>query len=301
MTDIIHPLLRGHSGPFTASVRSAAPLPQETAATAEPTESFVTGAAPLAMAAPTAPPEQPSAILEHLGRIVGPHDTRLLAEATLRKPASDPATEFILAGQSPGDKAADPHTRRHFPGLALVATLFMAATAAGAAFTPTAAFAEEPATIAASADHGGASASQAQDLDRLARSYGLNPQVLHNVEARGDLAQVLKILPPQMRDVYKTINQQHKKFIVEKLHGSSGFLFVRVSHRDAFIKGEAAGHNTFDEMQKMLQESVRDGKIDQSMQNRLASAIETFRTLTPQQRSAIVQILEADTGIPNNG
>jgi len=254
-----------------------------------PTESFERAEAARQVQTPTAAP--PKGFGDHLGEIISPHTTKHVMEHALHGPPTDPGSDFLIAGAHQAEeKALDPFLKRNGPGAALTLGLFMACAIAGSVFNTGCTYAADRAP--------GSSVSIVKgdqgDMVELARSYGLNPTVLEKVIEKGDLGKVLSVLPKEMREMYRNLSTEHKKFMNEKLQGSSGFLFIQVSNKEAFIKGEAAGYNTFDEMQKMLKKKLQSREVDQSLAAKLSRSIETFRGMSLAQRAAMVGLLEAD-------
>lgn len=138
------------------------------------------------------------------------------------------------------------------------------------------------------------SATTRDDLIRLAQSYGLKTEVLQQVDSTHGVADLLRVLPSNMRHLYRGMPAQSKKVLLEQLQGSTRVLVVNVSHRNAFINGEAAGRNVWDEMQRGLSEQFKQKKLDPLSYARLTGAVGTFRDMSPQQRGAFLELLRAD-------
>jgi len=262
--------------------------PSADAPIADPREAFTPSGAQPTMAPAVVSPHQPVlpvSLGDALSALVAPHRPETLLKASIKKREPEADLGYVVSGQQAND--LDPHVSH--PGkTALLVTLTVASVLVGCVYNPQAAHADaaRPTT----------SATNESDLAKLARSYGLDPTVLEKAVDNGEIAGALKILPTEMRQMYRELSGQHKKMIVEKLQGTSGFLFVRVSNRDAFIKGEAMGVNTFDEMEKMLGEKAEEMKLDGALKNKLFRSIQEFRKMTPQQRSALVTLMELDVG-----
>jgi hypothetical protein len=248
-------------------------------------------ASPFAPVAPQAPTDAVSlggSALPPRAAVAPPPPTDLkgfeIPRAALKKAAlhrtPDPG-EFLMAGSS----TLDPHTRKHFPGMHLLASVLLGAGILTA-----------PLTVQAQAMPSSTVEIESNMRDQmartadLARSFGISSQTLQYSGASTALAK----LRPEIGEMYKNLKPEHKKLIVDKLHDTSGFLFIQISNRDAFINGSAAGVNAFDEMQSALKENVADKKLDAGTAQKLSEAIDAFRTMTPQQRAAIVSVLEAD-------
>jgi len=215
--------------------------------------------------------------------------------ASLTPPAE---TEPEIADAVPLEGAAPPHDseppRRHLSGFATAVAMSLTCAALLGAAAP--AFAQEapPQTTVSTVTVQSDTTRAGQDVVALARRYGLRTEVLEQINARGRLADLLSSLPSNMPRLYSSLSPSDKKIILDQMHGSSGFLFIRVNHRDAFIRGEAVGHNVFDEMQKSLTEQFRNKQMNDLLYARLTSAVNSFRTMTPQERSVFMQMMEAD-------
>lgn len=216
---------------------------------------------------------------------VGPSDEQVRRDS-IRRP-SEPDQEFIIAGPQTD---LDPHMRKHGLGLGILASLVLAAGIMGAPTTARAADVAAPVSVSTTV----ASSSNLAELKGLASSLGMQAETLQKVAGRSGVVDTLQGLPPGTREMYRTLDLKYKQQMVEKLQGTSGFLFVRVSNRDAFVNGKAAGVNTFDHMQEKLKEAVQDGKVSSDMGGRLGGVIEQFRTMTSTQREALVSLMEAD-------
>lgn len=189
----------------------------------------------------------------------------------------------------------EPPPRSHFRGAAVVAGLCMASAMLGV-FAPAAHAADGPPPTSIS------DSTSREDMVKLARAYGLKTEVLEQSGNGEQFADLLKILTPNMRHMYQAMNAPQKKALLDGLHGSSGFLFVRVSNRDAFVRGEAAGHHIFAEMQRALDEQFQKKAIDGLFYARMSGAVTSFQTMSPQQRATFVSLLEVDVasqGLPH--
>lgn len=232
--------------------------------------------------------EKPAVQVTHpLASMLEPVSQKDLQRATLHRPP-DPG-EFLMAGA--GTSTLDPHMRKHFPGAGLLASV---ALAAGMLMMPMAAHAASPTGVTAprmsiSTPISPVMQDQMANTAALAQSMGVSPNVI-GAQSAGPLQQI----SPDILSMYREMPAGNKKFINDKLHGSTGFLFIQVSNKQAFIDGSAAGKDAFDHMKGVLAESVKSGKLDSTTAQQLSGAIEQFRTMTPDQRAALVQVLEAD-------
>jgi hypothetical protein len=221
-----------------------------------------------------------------LAEIADAHDAGSVTRALVRRPV-DTTSEYLLSGQSAATHL-DAHAPRHFPGFGLLAGALLASSMFGALV---------PAAHAAEATP--ASSSQGKtsmvSTSSLAHTFGLKADVLQNLPSQ-DVAQTLETLPGSAKSAYRELTPQHKQLFFDKLQGSTSVFFVTVNNRDAFVKGSVAGFDTFDQMQKKLDESISAGKIDPNLKPALTSCIEMFRQMSPAQRDAVVHLLEADLG-----
>lgn len=129
-------------------------------------------------------------------------------------------------------------------------------------------------------------------IDKLADSLGVSSKLL---ESSSDTAiSSLERLPGSVRTMYKNLDFRYKKLMIEKLHGSTSVLFTEISHKQAFIDGQAMGVDAFNKMHELVGESVQQGKIDGGTGHKLDQAIEAFRHMTREQRAAVVSLLERD-------
>jgi hypothetical protein len=127
-------------------------------------------------------------------------------------------------------------------------------------------------------------------VEQLADSLGVSSSLL----ARGQSVAVLERLPLEARTMYRDMPAKYKRIIVQKLHETSGFLFLQVSHRDAFIQGAVGGTNVFDYMEQELQSKMASGTVDRTTAGVISQTIEAFRHMSAHQRAAVVSLLEAD-------
>lgn len=222
-----------------------------------------------------------------LGELAAPHDATSITKALVRRPV-DSTQEFLLSGQNAATQL-DAHAPRHFPGFGLLAGALLASSIFGALVPAAHAAEPQPPSGVSQAT------PAAANLSSLAHSYGLKTDVLQKLTDQ-DVTQVLESLPSTAKSAYKQLTEQHKQLFFNKLQGSTNVLFVTVNNKDAFIKGSVAGFDTFDQMQKKLDESVASGKIDAKLQSSLTTCIQMFRQMTPTQREAVVQLLQVDLG-----
>ncbi|MEW6282537.1 MAG: hypothetical protein AB1758_28265 [Candidatus Eremiobacterota bacterium] len=108
---------------------------------------------------------------------------------------------------------------------------------------------------------------------------------------------LLAHLPAEMQEQYRALDPRARDFMASKLTGSSGFLFLRINHRKAFIKGQALGHDVFDFIAGRVRDKVRKGELTPSQGERTLQFLAVVKTLTPSQRTTLVQLLEHHTGI----
>jgi hypothetical protein len=149
---------------------------------------------------------------------------------------------------------------------------------------------------AALADSGSVSTTlTSPESNSEATTFGVPATVLERVGLRDPRARrLLRDIPEAVRQAYRSLSAQEKQEIAQRLQGTSGFLFFTVENRQAFIDGQAGGVDVFDHLRAQLQEQVSSGKLERSAFRRLSQALGSLRTLTPQHRAAIVQLLETD-------
>lgn len=131
-----------------------------------------------------------------------------------------------------------------------------------------------------------------QDISALADSFGVETAVIESLEPR--TLKRLSSIPADMRDMYRSLDAASKKEITENLRLKSRFLFITISHRSAFVRGNVLGMNVFDKMEKMLADYRARGEVDDKQAARFRQAIAAFRKMTSQQRSALADLLSAD-------
>lgn len=131
-------------------------------------------------------------------------------------------------------------------------------------------------------------------LEKLAESLGVSGRLLET--ASPTAISSLERLPVSVRTMYKNLDDRFKRLMVQKLEGKTSVLFTEISHRQAFIDGQAMGVDAFDKMHELVHENVDSGKIDAGTARKLDQAIEAFRHMTREQRAAVVGLLERDVG-----
>lgn len=218
---------------------------------------------------------------------LAPDPAQVRKESIRRAP--DPDQEFIIAGPR---NDLDPHLRKHGMGLGMLSALVLAA---GIMITPSLGHSAEgqalpQASVSASAPASG----NLSELKKLGDSLGLQAETLQKVAGKAGVVDSLSVMPGDLREMYRTLDQKYKKEMVEKLQGTTGFLFIQVSNREAFVNGKAAGVDAFDRMQETLKEAVSDGKVATKDAGKLGGLIEGFRSMTSVQRAALVTVMEAD-------
>lgn len=102
----------------------------------------------------------------------------------------------------------------------------------------------------------------------------------------------LSVLPDSLRRTYVDLDVPARRWLAGKVNGKTATLFGDVNNRKAFVRGKVA--NVFGALQDRLHAEIRAGRIPQSAKPRLDSLIAELRNLSPQQRAALADALQAE-------
>lgn len=124
--------------------------------------------------------------------------------------------------------------------------------------------------------------------------FGVSPIVWEAVQKNDFVKNTLLTFPLEAVDMYKTTNFDEKRLLFEQLQEKTKVMFVTVDHREAFIKGSAYGHNTFDFFKSKIEDEVKAGKLAKDAAGKRLATVEVFREMSQEQRKAFVDLLELD-------
>lgn len=133
-----------------------------------------------------------------------------------------------------------------------------------------------------------------QTAAQLASDFGVDQSVIDKVQQAEKDSPVLATLPPSIRSAWHAVSPDDRIDLDKGFQGTSGFLFIRVSNKKAFISGEVAGHNVFDDARKDLDKELKHNKISQETHDRFVDVFEAARPLTKDQRASFMRVMDAD-------
>lgn len=142
---------------------------------------------------------------------------------------------------------------------------------------------------------GGATLPPQPSPPALAAELGLSQRVWGEVMGNGKVIQTLSSLPPDARKLYREMPLQEKERLATLLRGKTTILFFSIGNREAFVKGEAFGRDTFAMMESSVDEELAKGKISPELAGQRKAGIEVLRSLNEEQREAIATLLEMET------
>lgn len=135
----------------------------------------------------------------------------------------------------------------------------------------------------------------------LRERLGIRPPLWERLKRYPGISSVLATIPAAMVAMYREMTPQDKAELAAELRGTTGFLVFQVSNRDAFMKGEILGQNTFDMMDSTVDAKYQGGQITRAKALWKKRGISIFRTLTPAQRDAIATLMEEDAHLASRG
>lgn len=124
--------------------------------------------------------------------------------------------------------------------------------------------------------------------------FGVAPIVWEAIQKNDSVKNTLLTFPLEAVHMYKTTPFEEKRLLFEQLQEKTKVMFVTVDHREAFIKGSAYGHNTFDFFKSKIEDEVKAGKLAKDAAGKRLATVEVFREMSQEQRKAFVDLLELD-------
>ena len=126
-------------------------------------------------------------------------------------------------------------------------------------------------------------------MAQQAASMGVSSEMVKHFGNIKQGPQRIKSLLQDVSSNYQSANQRQKDFLYKGFNGKTSVLFVTVSHRDAFIKGEAMGKNIFPMIQEKIDKGINDGKLTLNDANNLKKQVQWASKLTPQERQVVAE------------
>ncbi len=137
---------------------------------------------------------------------------------------------------------------------------------------------------------------QNSPLFASAQSAGVSSEVISHFQNSESGPGKMQNLLDEVHQNFGSISQRQKDFLSDGFNGKTRILFVTVSHRDAFVKGEAVGKNIFPMIQDKIDQGMNDGKLTLSEANELRDQVQRAEDMTPRERQLVA---EAFTGLYN--
>lgn len=114
----------------------------------------------------------------------------------------------------------------------------------------------------------------------------LKDNVRQSLEKSGKF-ELLRKLPPEVSSMYDKMSTKARDDAGKQLAGST----FGVSHRDAFVTGQAMGMDTFNYMGDSVKKGMAAGKINAKEGEAMLKALPSLRNLSQKQRDAIADML----------
>lgn len=114
----------------------------------------------------------------------------------------------------------------------------------------------------------------------------LKDNVRQSLEKSGKF-ELLRKLPPEVSGMYDKMSTKARDEAGKQLSGST----FGVSHRDAFVTGQAMGMDTFNYMGDSVKKGMASGKINPKEGEAMLKALPSLRNLSQKQRDAIAEML----------
>ncbi|MBX3170149.1 MAG: peptidoglycan-binding protein [Candidatus Eremiobacteraeota bacterium] len=114
----------------------------------------------------------------------------------------------------------------------------------------------------------------------------LKDNVRQSLEKSGKF-ELLRKLPPEVTGMYDKMSSKARDEAGKQLAGST----FGVSHRTAFVTGQAMGMDTFNYMADSVKKGIADGKINPKEGEAMLKALPSLRNLSQKQRDAIADML----------
>lgn len=114
----------------------------------------------------------------------------------------------------------------------------------------------------------------------------LKDNVRQSLEKSGKF-ELLRKLPPEVTGMYDKMSNKARDEAGKQLSGST----FGVSHRDAFVTGQAMGMDTFNYMADSVKKGMTEGKINAKEGEAMLKALPSLRNLSQKQRDAIADML----------
>lgn len=115
------------------------------------------------------------------------------------------------------------------------------------------------------------------------------------------LKAALLSIPEEVVSIYKSTPIADKRKLNEMLHRKTTVFFLTINHKEVIIKGTVLGKNTFNIMEDYIDKNLKKNKITKEEADLRKRAVDLFRSLTQNQRKALIRLLEMDlTTISSN-
>lgn len=108
------------------------------------------------------------------------------------------------------------------------------------------------------------------------------------------LKAALLSIPEEVVSLYKSTPIADKRKLNEMLRGKTTLLFLTIDHKEVIIKGTVLGKNTFNIMEDYIDKNLKKNKITKEDADLRKRAVDLFRSLTQNQRKALIRLLEMD-------
>jgi hypothetical protein len=125
--------------------------------------------------------------------------------------------------------------------------------------------------------------------------YGVSESVWENVCKTPEIKSALLSMPEKAVNLYQEMTPMEKREMVKQLSGTTHLFFSTIDNKQAFIAGQAAGQDTFAYLKQQTDKEMGNGKISMEEGVRQEAAFRILKSLTPLQREAFADLIQADT------
>jgi hypothetical protein len=101
-------------------------------------------------------------------------------------------------------------------------------------------------------------------------------------------------LPTNAVEMYKEIPIKQKEELAKKLNEKTHVFLFTIDNKEAFISGKVMGRDAFQYLKDELDKQVKEGKLSLEEALQRQKVLDIMSTLTPEQRSALAALLEAE-------